>query len=191
MYAGGYDRSIKAIDLKTGEVVRAFVAAGAAITCMVVLKDLLFVAGEEQVVRSFDLTTGESRLFEGHTGWVLCMTTYTNLKEDGSVESVWLFTGSDDNSVRIWDIKTGQCLEELTGHKNGVTSMAIAGNDLYSGSYDNYTICWSLTDIFNKIRELQLTTYEDLRSHKFEAFEEYMESKGKRKKAGKKKTGKK
>jgi len=62
-------------------------------------------------------------------------------------------SGSDDNTVRIWDIKTGKCLEELIGHKNGVTCITFARNDLFTGSYDNYTIRWSLQDIENKIRE--------------------------------------
>jgi hypothetical protein len=51
-----------------------------------------------------------------------------------------------------------------------------------------------LTEIEEKIRETQIMMAEDIRSKKFEAFEAYMESKGKRKKAkakGKGKGGKK
>lgn len=46
---------------------------------------------------------------------------------------------------------------------------------------------WDLNDIEQKINELQRMQFEDLRSKKFEAFEAYMESKGKRKKGAKKK----
>ena len=52
-------------------------------------------------------------MFEGHTSWVLTMKTYRTFKEDGSVKSEWLLSGSDDNTVRIWDLKTTKCLEEL------------------------------------------------------------------------------
>jgi WD40 repeat protein len=128
------------------------------------------------------LETGKIKVFEGHTSWILAMKTYVKLKEDGSVKHQWLFSGSDDNTVRIWDISTTKCLEELQGHKNGIQTITFANNDLFTGSYDNYIICWSLTEIEEKIRETQAMMAEDLRSKKFEAFEGYMESKGKRKK---------
>ena len=94
-------------------------------------------------------------------------------------------TGSDDSTIRIWDIVSGKCLEELIGHKNGVTSMTFANNQLFSGSYDHYIIVWDLGEIEEKIRECQIMAAEDLRSRKFEAFEEHMISKGKRKKPAK------
>jgi len=143
------------------------------------------------VIREFDLVSGESRTFEGHSSWVLCLLAYVAYNPDGSVKSQWLLSGSDDNTVRIWDIKSGKCLEELIGHKNGVTSMTLARNDLFTGSYDTCTIRWSLQEIESKIRETQIMMAEDLKSRKFEAFEAYMESKGKRKKATKKKGKKK
>ncbi len=66
--------------------------------------------------------------------------------------------------------------------------MTFANNQLFTGSYDHYMIQWDLADIELKIQETQKMMAEDLRSRKFEAFEKYMESKGKRKKGkGKKK----
>ena len=116
---------------------------------------------------------------------MLSITTYITHKEDGSVKHQWLMTGSDDSTIRIWDIISGKCLEELVGHKNGVTSMTFANNQLFSGSYDHYIIVWDLVEIEEKIRECQIMAAEDLRSRKFEAFEEHMISKGKRKKPAK------
>ena len=49
---------------------------------------------------------------------------------------------------------------------------------------------WDLQEIELKIMETQKMMAEDLRSKKFEAFESYMESKGKRKKAKGKKAKK-
>ena len=83
----------------------------------------------------------------------MAITTLVQRKEDGSIKSEWLFSSSDDNTVRIWDIKTGLCLEELIGHKNGVTCMTFANNQLFTGSYDHYMIQWDLADIELKIQE--------------------------------------
>lgn len=74
----------------------------------------------------------------------MAIETLQQKKDDGSVKSEWLFTSSDDNTIRIWDIKTTLCLEELIGHNNGVLSMTFANNQLFSGSYDHYMIVWDL-----------------------------------------------
>ena len=59
----------------------------------------------------------------------------------------WLLSGSDDNTIRIWDLRTTKVLEELTGHHNGVTSLTFANNELFSGSQDHYIICWDVDEI--------------------------------------------
>lgn len=42
-----------------------------------------------------------------------------------------------------------------------------------------------MAEIEDKVRETQIMLAEDIRSHKFEAYENYMSAKGKRKKGGK------
>lgn len=69
---------------------------------------------------------------------MLCIDTLPLKKEDGTLRGEWLFTGSDDNTIRIWDLKSGACLEELIGHTNGVLTMTFAANSLYTGSYDKH-----------------------------------------------------
>lgn len=188
LFTGSWDKIVRAIDLKTGEVDRSFVASRDAIKCLHLYDKWLFVAGCDPVIRAYDLVSGAVKTFEGHKSWVLNIKTYRLKKEDGSTRLEWLLSSSDDNTVRIWDIKTGVCLEELIGHNNGVICMTFANNQLFTGSYDHYMIVWDLKEIELKIAENQKMRAEDIRSRKFEAFEAYMESKGKRKKGkGKKK----
>lgn len=108
----------------------------------------------DRVIRAYDLTTGACKIFEGHSSWVLSLTTYITYKEDGeTVKNQWLFSSSDDGTVRIWDIPTQNCLEELAGHKNGVTGMAFANNQLFTSSFDHYVIVWDLLEIELRIGE--------------------------------------
>nr|CAX73663.1 archipelago [Schistosoma japonicum] len=44
----------------------------------------------------------------------------------------WAITGSDDSSICIWDINTGQCLINLFGHLGGVWSMTVIPRHLLS-----------------------------------------------------------
>ena len=86
LFTGSWDKSVKAIDLKTGEVDRSFIASEQAVLSMLLYDKWLFVSGQDPVVRVYNLEKGDSRLFEGHTSWVLCMKTYITYKEDGSVD---------------------------------------------------------------------------------------------------------
>ena len=59
-----------------------------------------------------------------------------------------LASPSDDNTIRLWDAETGECLRTLEGHKEGVNSVAFdpAGRTLASGSNDNTVKLWDLSD---------------------------------------------
>jgi WD40 repeat protein len=144
LFTGSWDKIVRAIDLKTGEIDRSFVASREAINCLHLWDKWLFVSGIDPVIRAYDLTTGAVKTFEGHRSWVLSMTTNITLKEDGSIKNQWLYSASDEGTIRIWDILTTKCLENLEGHKNGVTQMAFCNNQLHTSSYDHYVIVWDL-----------------------------------------------
>ena len=44
------------------------------------------------------------------------------------------FTGSDDNTVRIWDVATKQQVAELKGHTSAVHSVAFDSSGKYLAS---------------------------------------------------------
>jgi len=39
-----------------------------------------------------------------------------------------LYSGGDDHTVRVWDLESTICLEELHAHRNGVTSLTFCNN---------------------------------------------------------------
>jgi len=110
-----------------------------------------------------------------------------------------LFSGGDDKTIKIWDIESTKMLEELNGHENGVTCLAFANQELFSGSFDHYIICWDMKDIESRIHERDLMRQEDILSRKIEVFWRIIDAKrGKKKKkkgkgggGAKKKKGKK
>jgi WD40 repeat protein len=103
-----------------------------------------------------------------------------------------LFSGGDDKTIKIWNIETTKMLEELNGHENGVTCLAFANQELFSGSFDHYIICWDMQEIESRIFERELMRQEDIRSRKLEVFWRIIDAKkGKKKKKGKGGGGKK
>jgi WD40 repeat protein len=59
----------------------------------------------------------------------------------------YLASGSQDNTIRIWDLGTKTCITVLTGHSNWVTAvsaLACKSNYLLSASYDHSLRIWDL-----------------------------------------------
>ena len=55
-------------------------------------------------------------------------------------------SGSDDNTLRLWDLTSGQTLHTLQGHTHWVRAVAVLadGRRALSGSYDNTLRLWDL-----------------------------------------------
>jgi WD40 repeat protein len=55
-----------------------------------------------------------------------------------------LASGSDDKTLRVWDVQTGQCQHTLEGHSKSVSSVVFSpdGSQLASGSWDETVRVW-------------------------------------------------
>jgi hypothetical protein len=74
------------------------------------------------------------KILQGHTGLVVSVALQGNT----------VVSGSDDKTVRVWDLQTGKQLQLLQGHTGWVTSVAMQGNTVVSGSCDNTVRVWDL-----------------------------------------------
>ncbi|CAL4113530.1 unnamed protein product [Meganyctiphanes norvegica] len=74
------------------------------------------------------------RVLKGHDDHVI-----TCLQFSGNT----IVSGSDDNTLKVWNATTGKCMRTLTGHTGGVWSSQMSGNLIVSGSTDRMLRVWN------------------------------------------------
>lgn len=73
-------------------------------------------------------------IFKGHSNGVTCLQIW---------DDTTLATGSYDNTIKIWDLETGQEVRTLTGHTRGIRSLQMDDNKLLSASLDGTVKVWN------------------------------------------------
>ena len=84
---------------------------------------------KESNARNLDqqIQLGKPKVLKGHTKRVNSVFVKDNL----------IISGSDDKTIRIWDINTGTCLKTLEAHTHYVMSVFVKDNLIISGLADN------------------------------------------------------
>src|SRR5258708_14254868 len=98
-----------------------------------------FELGKESGAKSSSLAKMEDwQPFAGHTGAVTCIA----FSPDGHRA----VSGSEDRTLRLWEIETGRELKQLTGHNEEITAVAFApdGRRVIAGSRDRTLRLWDV-----------------------------------------------
>ena len=96
----------------------------------------LFAAGgKEEIINLFSNSLKHMGYFSGHKDWISCLCPISN---------IILASGSDDTTIKIWNIEDRLIMSTLSGHSDGVSALCSANKGvLVSGSFNNSLIIWS------------------------------------------------
>ncbi|KAG0045476.1 hypothetical protein BGZ83_009330 [Gryganskiella cystojenkinii] len=73
------------------------------------------------------------KTFRGHSDGVMCL----------QFDDSFLITGGYDNTIKVWNIETAECLRTLTGHALCVRALHFDDAKLISGSMDRTLKIWN------------------------------------------------
>lgn len=87
-----------------------------------------------QIGVNWKLMRYSQKTFKGHTNGVTCLQIW---------DDTTLATGSYDNTIKIWNLETGEEVRTLKGHTRGIRSLQMDDTKLFSASLDGTLKVWN------------------------------------------------
>ncbi|WP_238178367.1 WD40 repeat domain-containing serine/threonine-protein kinase [Calothrix sp. 336/3] len=148
--SGSWDKTIKLWNLETGKLITTLNGHKLAVTAITFSPsgNLLASASLDRTVSLWKIPESQNLLQEyrdrpilsliGHNWAVLSVAFSPNQKI--------LATGSEDNTIKLWNLNDGEIIATLTGHSWSVFSLAFSddGKILISGSQDTTIKLWNV-----------------------------------------------
>ncbi|MEH2059583.1 MAG: serine/threonine-protein kinase [Nostoc sp.] len=153
--SGSWDKTIKLWDVNTGREIATIAGHQLQVNSVAFSPDgkLLASASYDRTIRLWQIPALESSQKElqnrpsysllstlsGHAWAVLTVA----FSPDGQI----LATGSDDNTIKLWEVNTGQLICTLVGHSWSVVAVAFSadGETLLSASCDKTVKLWRIS----------------------------------------------
>uniref|UniRef100_A0ACD5VXH5 Uncharacterized protein n=1 Tax=Avena sativa TaxID=4498 RepID=A0ACD5VXH5_AVESA len=139
----GIPKSVEAWNIQTG--MKLSPQGPSWLVCsMTITDEMLFAGTGDGSIMAWKFPAKESNLrpvaiLKGHERQVISL----------SVSATRLYSGSLDNTIRVWDLKTLQCVQTLSEHKAAVTSVLCWDQKLLSCSLDKTVKVWSASESGN------------------------------------------
>jgi len=132
---GSWDKTIKIWDANSGKVLRTFAGNGFSVDTLAFTADgNTLVSSDYRDLKVWNVNTGAVNTLSGHKDVVNAIA----ISNDGQ----YIASASNDQTVKLWNIATGEEVANLTGHTNEVRSVAFSNGYLVSGDTQGNIKVW-------------------------------------------------
>ncbi len=141
--SGGEDETVRIWDVVAHREINVLARPDCRVTSIVFSADgrRLAYASADKKIYILQLSSGESKILSGHQGLVWNI--------EFSPDSRFLISGSDDRTVRLWEVETGVELNSIAAHQGSVNSVAFSPDGCFaaSASDDKTVLIWDLEQL--------------------------------------------
>jgi len=150
--SGSWDHTVKVWDLRTGQELRTLTGHNSSVLSVAVTPDgkKVISGSADNTIKVWDLETGQQLLnLTEHKEGVNALAVTPDGKKivSGAGKSTaWAGWTSSDNTIKVWDLETGQELFTLDGHTAMINAVAVTpdGKKVISASSDASLKIWDL-----------------------------------------------
>lgn len=122
LITGSMDRTLKIWNWRTGALIRTLEGHTEGIVCLNFNDHLLASGSADSNIKIWNFKTGQCCTLRGHTDWVNSVWLWSGNQsqqrpaDSDGAEDTFLFSASDDGTIRLWDLALKECLMVYTGH---------------------------------------------------------------------------
>jgi small GTP-binding protein len=134
--AGCEDGSIRIWDRESKDLIRSLKGHNGSVTAVLLSGDRVLTASADTTIRLWNSGNRCLRVFEGHSKAVNSLAI--------NCDQLTVLSSSDDGTIRLWKIATGECLQVFEAHTSLVSCLAwhSSGRLFLSGSADRTIRLW-------------------------------------------------
>ena len=160
LVSGSYDKSIKILNLCSGNVQEALDNNNEEVLCLLKISNSEFASSSDKNIKIWSLNSmkiWDPKILLGHSDRVFCLSVL-----DRDKKNFIIISGSFDSTIKLWNINDSSCIRTLMGHTDVIwhvvsqkTSQIISA----SGDLDRSIRIWYINSRYESVKNQVLVQH--------------------------------